>query len=82
MSVTELVDCIREEGYYDQPPSPTASQEDTPPLDKEAFEGEAIEEKGNLWKREVSQLKRKITVKTRRSLCKRKSLKRALLKKR
>jgi len=47
MSLTKLVDHLREEGPYDQPPSLLTSQKDTPPLGDETFEGEAPKEERN-----------------------------------
>ena len=50
MTLTELVNRLREVGPYDQPPSPTTSKEDTqPPLPgDETSEGEDTDEDGNL----------------------------------
>jgi len=50
MTLTELVNRLREVGPYDQPPSPATSKEDTqPPLPgDETSEGEDTDEEGNL----------------------------------
>jgi len=46
MSVIELVDYLRDKGPYDLPPSPTACQEDSPPLEDNTSEEEPIKDEG------------------------------------
>jgi len=62
MTLPELVDCLRKAGPYDQPPSPTVSEEDTPPppLVMKRPREKQLMRRGTQWQTGVILLKRKI----------------------
>ena len=77
MSLAELVEHLRDESPYDQPPTPT-SQEETSPLSEEIFEGESIGEEEELVEeetpRETLMKVKKSLRKVRRNLSRRRTL--------
>ena len=77
MSVTKLVDYLREKGPYDQPPSLTASQEDTPPPEDQTSEDEPIEDEGEPMEGEDL---RKILARVRKNLWKKRTSRKILAK--